>query len=128
MCVLPAVKRAAEHSTDDSVHACIEAIERWVNGDDSVNLLAAANDAKLSEAELASPAEWAAAAANDLAMAALDGDVAWMDDAPHSAVIAASVKAADDPRAAQAEKDERASQVRDIIAVYPPTRKHEWRL
>jgi hypothetical protein len=41
-CIMPAVKRASTHTTDARVAACISALERWLEGDDTVDLKAAA--------------------------------------------------------------------------------------
>lgn len=43
--VMPAVKRAAVHTTDRRVHDCIAAVERWLDGDNTVDLRAAARAA-----------------------------------------------------------------------------------
>lgn len=40
--IMPAVKRASAHTTDERVHFCIAEIERWLAGDDSVDLDTAA--------------------------------------------------------------------------------------
>lgn len=68
--VMPFSKRASVHTTDERVHHCIAKIERWLAGDDSVDLLAAAEAAaraaaRAAEAEAAAAAEaaWAAARA-----------------------------------------------------------------
>ena len=44
--ILPAVKRAAAHTTDQRVHQAVAAIEHWCGGDDSVDLHAAARAAR----------------------------------------------------------------------------------
>lgn len=54
--VMPAVKRASAHTTDQRVHDCIAALDLWVAGDDKVDLNAAAEAAEAAGA-------WAAAAA-----------------------------------------------------------------
>ena len=56
--VMPAVKRASAHTTDQRVHDCIAAVDRWIAGDDSVDLKTAAAAAWASEAAWA--AAWAA--------------------------------------------------------------------
>ena len=60
--VMPAVKRASAHTDGAWVHDCIAAIERWLAGDDTVDLRAAWA-AEAAEA-------WAAAAAAEAADAA----------------------------------------------------------
>ena len=91
--VLPAVRRANAHTTDQRVHDCIAAVAHWCVGDDSVNL----GDAALA-ARAAADAAWAAADA--AAWAAAAADVAW------------------DAAAADVTKV-RAAQVADIIAAAP---------
>ena len=39
--IIPAVKRAAVHSKDQRVHDCVKDIEKWLAGDNSINLYAA---------------------------------------------------------------------------------------
>lgn len=39
-CILPAVKRANTNTTNKAVLDCIDAIERWLAGDDSIDLKA----------------------------------------------------------------------------------------
>jgi len=58
--LLPTVRRAAKHTTDDRVHACIDATQRWCGGDDSVDLESAVAEA--AEAAAAWAAEARAAA------------------------------------------------------------------
>ena len=43
--VMPAVKRAAKFTKDQRVHACIAAIDKWLGGDDTVDLITAARAA-----------------------------------------------------------------------------------
>ena len=40
--IMPAVRRAAAHTTDKRVHDCIATIEAWLAGDNAVDLWAAA--------------------------------------------------------------------------------------
>ncbi|MFN8994436.1 MAG: hypothetical protein ACK5X3_12365, partial [Pseudomonadota bacterium] len=70
---MPAVKRAAVRTTDHRVHDCIAAVEKWLAGDDSVDLWEAAE-----AAEAAWPAEaaWAANAAARSAAAAAAAEAA----------------------------------------------------
>jgi hypothetical protein len=56
--ILPAVRRAAAHTTDQRVHDCIATVERWQAGVDSADLWAAA-----AAAWAAWAAAWAAGAA-----------------------------------------------------------------
>ena len=61
--VMPAVKRASVHTDDARVHDCIAAIERWLAGDDTVDLRAAW--AAAAAAAAAEAADAAACAASD---------------------------------------------------------------
>jgi hypothetical protein len=84
--IVPAVKRASVHTTDSRVHECVLAVEKWLAGDDSVNLNAAA-----------AAADAAACAAGDVAYAAADvayaaADVAY---AAYNAAYNAACAAAD---------------------------------
>ena len=94
-CVFPSVLRVAAHTTDQRVHDCNAATQRWLDGDDSVDLAAArdaawtaalgAEDAALgasgARAAAALDAAWAAAraaalGAEDAALAAEDAALA----------------------------------------------------
>ena len=48
--VMPAVKRAAKFTKDQRVHACIAAIDKWLGGDDTVDLITAARAARAAGA------------------------------------------------------------------------------
>ena len=61
--IIPAVKRASVHTTDHRVHDCISAIEKWLVGDETVDLMAAAKAA----AWAARAAAWATEAATEAA-------------------------------------------------------------
>lgn len=55
--VMPAVKRASAHTIDQRVHDCIAALERWLAGDDGVDLRAARAGALAAAAEVGALAE-----------------------------------------------------------------------
>lgn len=60
--IWPAVLRAVRHTTDRRVHeGCIAPLQRWLDGDDTVDLRAAA-EAAWDAAAAGSPAAWAAVA------------------------------------------------------------------
>ncbi len=61
--VMPAVKRASAHTTDARVHYCIAELDRWLAGDDTVDLRAAARAAKAARAAAVLMAAKAAAVA-----------------------------------------------------------------
>jgi hypothetical protein len=63
--VMPAVKRASVHTADLRVHECIAVVDRWIAGDDSVDLKGVARAAAAACAEA-----WAEAAACAAAEAA----------------------------------------------------------
>jgi len=48
--LLPAVRRAAEHTQDRRVHDCVAAVARWQAGDDAENLIQAADAAAAAAA------------------------------------------------------------------------------
>ena len=103
--IMPSVKRASKHTTDERVHFCIAEIERWLAGDDSVDLGAAARGAargaSRGAARAAARAAYAAYAAADAA-----AEAAWA--------------AAEAAWAAAAEAAEREAQRQDLIAMFPP--------
>ena len=119
--ILPAVRRASRHTDDARVHSTISVVSAWVEGDDSIDLVAAA------EAAEAADAAWAAADAADAAGAAwAAAGAAWAARAAAEAARAAAW-AAGAARAAEAawaaaeaaRAAERAAQVQDIIALSP---------
>jgi pyruvate/2-oxoglutarate dehydrogenase complex dihydrolipoamide acyltransferase (E2) component len=103
--VMPAVKRASAHTTDERVHWAIGQIDLWLAGDDSVDLGAA------------SAAAWAASAAASAARAAARA-AAWAAADVVEAALAAAWAAAD---VAEARSTERAHQKADLIKAFPPT-------
>ena len=106
--VMPAVKRASVHTTDQRVHDCIAAVDSWLAGDDSVDLKTeAAAEAWVASAGAASRAACAAWAASAGAEAAEAARAA-------SAVSAAWV--------ADARATERNMQASDLLAMFPPIR------
>ena len=119
--IMPAVKRASAHTTDPRVHDCIAALNRWLAGDDSVDLNAAARAAYAAyaaadAAAAAADAAYAVRAATLAAAAAADS--AYAAYAAYAAADAAYA-AADAARAAYAA--EREAQREDLIAAFPRT-------
>lgn len=112
--VLPAVKRAAAYTTDQRVHDCIAALDRWCDGDDAVDPMAVA---RAAGAERAAAAAWAALTAAEAAGFA--AETAWAAWAAWAARDAAAV-AARAAEAAEAWATEHQQQRRDIIAAFPP--------
>ena len=111
--VMPAVRRAAKHTTDPRVASAIDAIDRWRAGDDSVDLEKAARAAwaawAAARAEAEAAATWAAAAAAEAwAAEAAAAEAAWAAEAAAWAAEAAAWAA------------EREQQRQDIIASFPP--------
>jgi hypothetical protein len=72
--LLKAVRRAATHTADRRVHDCIDAVQRWCDGDGAVDLIEAAREAEASasarEAEAEAWAAWAAASSREAGAAA----------------------------------------------------------
>jgi hypothetical protein len=109
--VLPAIKRASQHTKDKRVFESIDIIERWCAGDDKADLKKASKIA--ADAAYA----YAADAAADAAAYAADAAAAYAADAAYAyAADAAYAYAAD----AAARKAEREQQRQDIIAAFPP--------
>lgn len=103
--IMPAVKRASVYTTDHRVHDCISAIEKWLAGDETVNLMAAAGAAAQAAAKaVAWAAVWAAKAeaaqAATAAQAAKVAKVAWAE--------------------AKAVAAERKLQEADLLDMFPP--------
>lgn len=103
--IMPAVKRASKHTSDHRVHDCIAAVEKWLAGDDTVDLKKAAATAADAAADAAAAAAYAAYAARAAATAA---------DAARAAAFATAYAA----RAA-AFAAEREQQALDIIERSP---------
>jgi len=136
--VMPAVKRASAHTTDERVHWAIGQIDLWLAGDDSVDLGAAEAAARVA-ADAADAAAWAAVAGEDAvwdaaeaaAWAARDAAraAAWAArDAARAAARAAAWAAAWAAeaatwaaRAARARSTEHAHQKADLLKAFPPT-------
>ena len=99
--IMPAVRRASTHTTDQRVHDCIADVQRWLDGDDSVDLAAARAATWDAAGAAARAATWAATwtAAGAAARAA-----AW----------AAAGTAARDA--------ERNRQRADLLTMFPPIR------
>lgn len=101
--VMPAVKRASAHTTDARVSHCIAEIDRWLAGDDTVDLRAA-EAARAAGAEAA----WAAARATE-------AEATWaVREATAEAAWAA-------PWVAGGAAAERDRQRADLLAMFPPT-------
>ena len=108
--ILPAVKRASVYTTDQRVHNCIADIEKWLAGDDTVDLMAAARAARAAAwAEQA--ASWAAGAADAARAAAL---------AEQAALEAAEKAATASWAAGAAGAAGRKLQEADLLAMFPP--------
>jgi len=127
--IMPAVKRTSVYTTDSRVHDCIADIERWLAGDDTVDLKAASEAARAARCLAGS---WGAAATASLAAEvacrrAESGGVLW---AAGAAQVAAGVAAGAAARAAgaraatraaaRAEEAERKLQGADLLAMFPP--------
>ena len=98
--VMPAVKRASAYTTDQRVHALITVIDRWLAGDDTVDLKSAA--AAYAAAAYAAADAYAARAATYAARAATYAAHAAAADAAHAAAAYAAHAAAADAAAAYA--------------------------
>ena len=104
--IMPAVKRAAVHSKDQRVHDCVKDIEKWLAGDDSINLFAVESEARAA-------AESARAAAESAAWAAAES-AAWAASVSAAESVArAAAWAAADPAARELQKS-------DLLKMFPP--------
>ena len=120
--IMPTVKRASVYTDDQRVHDCINDIEKWLAGDNSITLFAveeatraaqAAEQAKKSSAwAAAQAAAWAARTARTAARAAEAAE-----QAARSAVWAAAAWAAADTEAQEAERELQKS---DLLKMFPP--------
>jgi hypothetical protein len=113
--VMLAVKRAAVHTTDQRVHECIAAVDRWIAGDDSVDLKAAAALAARAEA-------WAQARALGPARSAAGAVWAAVWAAVGAALARAARAAEEGTSAAGAGAAERDMQAADLLVMFPPIR------
>ena len=129
--LLLTVRRAATHTTDERVHACIDAVQRWCDGDNSVDLESAAAEARAAAWAAARATEattWAARAAEAAAWAAADAAeaaeaAAWA--APWAARVAAAAEAeAAGAAGAAAWAAELEHQRADVIAAFPPLHRY----
>ena len=94
--IMPAVKRAAVHSKDQRVHDCVKDIEKWLAGDDSINLFAVESEARAA----AESEAWAAEEFTVESAARAAAESAWA--AAESAWAAAKLTAESAPWAAWA--------------------------
>ena len=99
--IMPCVRRASAHTSDPRVHECIADIDRWLAGDDNVDLQAA----RAGAAEAAEAAVWAAV---------------WAAEAAARAALWAAEAAAEAAARAAARATEREQQRRDLLDMFPP--------
>lgn len=123
--VMPSVRRASAHTSDQRVHECIADIDRWLAGDDNVDIQearAAAWAARAAAAEEARAAAWAATAAAAAAWAAAEAreaEAAWAAAEAAEGTVRAAEAAEEAVRAA-GWKAEREQQRRDLLDMFPP--------
>jgi len=98
--IMPCVRRASAHTSDPRVHECIAAIDRWLAGDDNVDIQAATAATATAAAAAAATAATATAAAAAWA--------AWTAWEATAVTWAAGWKA------------EREQQRRDLLDMFPP--------
>jgi hypothetical protein len=139
--VLPAAKRASVHATDKRVHDCISMIEKWLDGDEQVNLHDAANAAGYAAAAAYAAVDSASAGSASYTAAAAYATAAYA--APtNAAAQAAAAAAADVAYAAHSSANvadahsaaahaavfavtERERQKQDLISLSPPLEMHD---
>jgi hypothetical protein len=107
--IMPAVKRASSYTTDKCVHDCIAALDKWLAGDDAVDLMAVA-----ARSTAVSDAAYAAARAAAYAADAADAAYAAAYSAAYAAYAAYAARAA-----AYSADAERSLQALDIIHLSP---------
>ncbi len=120
--VMPAVRRASVHATDALVHYCIAEVDRWLGGDDTVDLRAAKAAARAADSARAAESEQAARAARAAADAA-----AWAAACAEERVVplaaragrAAALAVAWAASEAWVWRAEHKAQVADLIAAFP---------
>ena len=103
--IMPTVKRASVHTDDKRVHDCIADIDKWLAGDDTVDLKAVARAAAWAAAEAAEEASWSVAEA---AQAAAQAAALRAEQAAQAAAQASSWEA------------ERKLQEADLLVMFPP--------
>lgn len=127
--IMPCVRRASAHTSDQRVHECIADIDRWLAGDDNVDIqaarAAAVAAARAAAAEEARAAAWAATAAAAAAWAAAEAREAEAAEAAWAAAEAAegtvrAAEAAEEAVRAAGWKAEREQQRRDLLDMFPP--------
>ena len=106
--VMPSVRRASAHTSDQRVHECIADIDRWLAGDDNV-------DIQEARAAATAAAAWAAAEAREAEAA----EAAWAAAEAAEGTVRAAEAAEEAVRAA-GWKAERAQQRRDLLDMFPP--------
>ena len=133
--IMPTVKRASVHTDDKRVHDCIADIDKWLAGDDTVDLKAVARAAgEAGAAEAVSRAAGAAARAAEAAQAAKAAkavaraaQAAWKARAAEAAARAVARAAAGEAWGAAGTAARAASwaaarklQRADLLAMFPP--------
>lgn len=117
--IMPAVKRASKHTTNKRAHDCIEALERWLSGGDTVGLKAAVECVAVRGYTAAAFAAYAAAYAAYTANAANAANAADRVANAANAANAAYAYAADRADRAAARAIELKHQIDDIIKLSP---------
>ena len=125
--IMPTVKRASVYTDDQRVHDCINDIEKWLAGDNSITLFAveeatraaqaaeqAAKSAAWAAAQAAAWAAWAARTAARAEEAAEQAarSAAWAEEAAEQAAKSAAWAAA--------QEAERELQKSDLLKMFPP--------
>ena len=126
--IMPTVRRVSAITADQRVHDCISAVQRWLDGDDSVDLRAAEAAARAAARAARATARATARAAADAADAA--AGAAGAARATQAAAWAAERAAWAAEMAAWATQaalgpDERDRQITDLLAMFPPIRLKE---
>ena len=115
--IMPTVKRASVYTDDQRVHDCINDIEKWLAGDNSITLFAVEEATRAAQAaeQAAKSAAWAAAQAAAWAARTAARAEEAAEQAARSAAWAART-AAD----AEAQEAERELQKSDLLKMFPP--------
>jgi hypothetical protein len=133
--IMPAVRRVSKFTTGSRVHACIAAIDRWLAGNDTVDLQEASDAARSWRAAAWSVARswraasaasaarsWRAASAASAAAWLAEAAWSWRADAAASRLAMAADAAADAAASgAAAEAREREAQLQDLIKIFGTT-------
>ena len=113
--LVPSLLRGATNTDDDRVHQCLNDIKKWLNGDDTVDLMLAQRSAYRAWKEAQAAIENGAKGSALTARAEISGRCADAAEAAHDHTASWAVWAA-----SAASKKERLAQRADLMRTFPP--------